>query len=162
MGYKYVSAVHSWTTAAHADGASPANSTFHGLGCRAVTDVMKLKRILITGESTSSTVNSMALRRQSTASATPTDVAPGPSSPGSPASGPKQFVLRADATPGVLASTVHLLAAGINCFGGIVGLQITPDDEPLAVGTADPNKNMVLSAVTGTGIVSTDILFEQV
>jgi hypothetical protein len=160
MGFKYGSVVRSWTPAAHADGATPANSTFHALGNRAVTDVTKLKRVLITGEAIATAVNSMALRRLSTTATTPTDVSPGPLSPGAPASGPKQFVLTGGGL--VIASTTHLLGAGFNCFGGIIGLQITPDDEPLAVGTATPNKEFILDAVTGTGLVTTDIVFEQV
>lgn len=162
MGFKYVSGIHSWTPVAHANGATAlANASYHGIRNVAVTDVTKIKRILITGEAIASAVNSMALRRvATTAVATPTNVAPGPNSPGAPASSQQQF--SAATTGPTLASTTHLLSGGLNCFGGIIGLQITPDDEPLMVGTALPNEEFIVDALTGTGLVTTDILFEAV
>jgi hypothetical protein len=162
MGFRYTSGIHSWTPVPHANGATAlANASYHGLRNAAVTDVTKIKRVVITGEATSSSVNSMALRRvATTAVSTPTNVAPGPNSPAAAASSQQQF--SAATTGPTLASTTHLLSAGLNAFGGIVGMQITPDDEPLMTGTALPNEEFILDAVTGTGLVTTDMLFEAV
>lgn len=160
MGAKYTSGIHSWTPVAHANGAAAlANASYHGIRNAAVTDVTKIKRVLITGEAVASAVNSMALRRNSTNSATPTNVAPGPLTPGTPAASQQQF--SAAVTGPTIASTTHLLTGGLNCFGGMIGLQITPDDEPVSVGTTAPNAEFNLDSVTGTGLVSTDILFES-
>jgi hypothetical protein len=161
MGFKYTSGIHSWTPVAHANGASSlANSSYHALRNGAAGDVSKIKRVLITGEAVASAVNSMALRRLSTNGSTPTNVAPGLNSANAAAASAQQY---SSATTGpTIASTTHLLSAGLNAFGGIVGLQITPDDEPLLTTVTAPNSEVDLDSVTGTGLVTTDILYEAV
>lgn len=160
MGALYSLSAQSWTTAATANGASPANSKTHAYRNAAVTDFTKLCEIFIGGESTSSTVITMLMRRASTNVNTPTNVAPGPMTPGTPAASQQQFVLAT--TGSVLASTMALWSAGMNTFGGIIREAMTPGQEPCSLGTTQPNADMNLCAVTGTGIVTTGMVIESV
>lgn len=159
MGAIYSSSVAGWTPIAHADGASAlANSSYHGLRNAAVTDITAITEVFIGGEASASTPQRMALRRTSTVVSTPTNVAPGPLSQGGGASSQQQFVL---ATTGpTLASTTHIGTYAFNTFGGVIRLAMTPGQEPLSVGTTQPNAEFVLDSVSGTGVVSTNLIFE--
>jgi hypothetical protein len=159
MGAIFATSVAGWTPVAHADGASAlANSSYHGLRNAAVTDITKVTEVFIGGEATSSTVNRMALRRTSTVVSTPTNVAPAPMGQSGLASSQQQFVL---ATTGpTIASTTHLGTYALNTFGGIIREAMTPGQEPVSVGTAQPNAEFILDSISGTGVVSTNVIFE--
>lgn len=159
MGYVYTSAVGGWTPIAHADGASAlANSSYHALRTAAATDVLNLKEVFISGEGVASAVNRMAVRRNSTNVSSPTNVAPGPNSPSAPAASPQQYVL---ATTGpTIASTNHLFQTGLNVFGGLARWASIPGAEILAIGTAAPNGELTCDSVSGTGLVTTSLVFE--
>lgn len=159
MGAMFATSVAGWTPVAHADGASAlANSSYHGLRNGAVTDVTAVTEIFIGGEATSSTVNRMALRRSSTNVGTPTNVAPGPMGQSGLTASQQQFVL---ATTGpTIASTTHIGTYSLNTFGGVIRLAMTPGQEPMSVGTAAPNAEFILDSISGTGVVSTNLIFE--
>src|SRR5438045_1414006 len=113
MGFLYSSSVAGWTPVAHADAASAlANASYHALRNGAAGDMTKLVEVFIGGEATSSTVNRMSLRRNSTNGATPTNVAPGPMSPNAAASSQQQY--SAATTGPTIASTTHLLNLAFN------------------------------------------------
>lgn len=161
MGMMLASSVQGWTAATLANGAAGVNSSYHAIGARAITDCGKVVEIMIGGEATSSAVNRFALRRVSSNSGTPTDVALGllGQTAGTPSI--KQFVV---ATTGpTIASTTALATYAVNAFGGIVRLAQTPGQEPLFLGTTQPNTELVLATVgTGTSVVSTNIIVEAI
>lgn len=159
MGAMYTLSAQGWTPAALANGANATNSNYHGVRNAAVTDVTKLLELFVGGEATSSTVNRFATRRSSTNANTPTNVAPAPLSPGTPAASQQQFVLCT--TGSVIASTLPLWTGAFNAFGGIIREAMTPGQEPIAVGTVAPNAEFIVSSYSGTGLVSSGMVIES-
>lgn len=160
MGALYSLSAQGWTPAALANGGTGANSAYHGYRNAAVTDFTKLCEAFVGGEATASSVNRFLLRRVSTNVVTPTNVAPGPMTPGTPAASQQQYVLAG--TGPVIASTMALWTAGFNAFGGIIREAMTPGQEPCSLGTTAPNADMNLASVSGTGLVSTGMVIESV
>lgn len=161
MGMMLASSVQGWTAATLANAAAGVNSAYHAVGARAITDYGRINEVMIGGEATSSAVNRFALRRVSSNSGTPTDVALGllGQTAGTPSI--KQFVLAS--TGPTIASTTALAVYAINAFGGIVRLAQTPGFEPTILGTTQPNTELVLATVgAGTSLVSTNILVEAI
>ena len=164
MGFRFAIGARSFTAAAVANGGGPLN-TSGGVYTKnaALTDIIKIKAMVFTGGAVATAVNSVALRRLSTDSATPTNVAPGPMGAlTSSAAGTQSYVLRADTTPGVIASTKELWTMDFNTFGGVLGMQFTPDDEVFAAGTTAPNSSLSFGGVTGTGVMSVSAVFEAI
>ncbi len=162
MGFRYAIGARSFTAAALANGGSTVN-TSSGVFTKnaAITDIIKVKSMVFTGGASATAINSVALRRLSTDTATPTNVAPGPLGALTGATaGTQSYVLRADATPGVIASTKELYTMDMNCFGGVLGMQFTPDDEVYAIGTTAPASSLNFGSVTGTGVMSVSAIFE--
>ena len=149
-----------FTPVAHADGASAlANSSYHGIRSANATDVQRIVEMFIGGEATASTVNRMALRRISTNAATPTNQTPAALNYASVASLAQGYV--AATTGPTIASTQHLANLAFNAFGGLIRWVAAPGEE-IYFGTAtQPNAECVLDSISGTGIVSSDIKFEQ-
>lgn len=160
MGALYSTAVSGWTPVAHADGASAlANSSYHGLRTE-TSNQIKVSEVFIGGEATSSTVNRMAVRRLSTNGATPTNLTPGPLHPWSAASAANHYV--AATTGPTIASTVHLLDLALNTFGGIIRWVAHPGEELWFLNSTAPNGEGVLDSISGTGVVSTNMIFEEI
>lgn len=145
---------------AHADAASAlANNSYQGLRAGAATSLARIVEMFIGGEATSSTVNRMALRRISTNAGTPTDQVPAALNIYSVASIPQGYV--AATTGPTIASTQHLANLAFNAFGGLIRWVAAPGEE-IYIGTAtQPNAEVVLDSISGTGVVSQDIKFEQ-
>lgn len=159
MGVLYSTAVSGWTPVAHADGAaSLANNSYHGLRTE-TSNQIRITEVFIGGEATSSTVNRMSLRRLSTNSSTPTNLTPGPLHPWSAASAANHFV--AATTGPTIASTVHLLDLALNVFGGIIRWVAHPGEEIWALNSTAPNGEVALDSISGTGVVSTNLIFEE-
>lgn len=157
---KFSSSVAGWTPVAHADGASSlANASYHALRTTAAS-ALRIVEVLIGGEATSSTVNRMSLRRLSTNATTPTDVVPAALHPNSQASLSQQY--SAASTGPTIASTTHLLNLAMNAFGGLIRWVAAPDEEIWAALQTAPNGQVVLDSISGTGIVSTTMIFEEV
>lgn len=156
----YTTAAAGWTPVAHADGASSlANSSYQAL--RSVTTVTfdRVIEVVIGGEATSSTVNRMALRRNSTNASTPSNVTPAPLNPLSSASGGQGYT---SATTGpTIASTGHLLNLAFNAFGGFILWKAAVGEEIYIVSATAPNSEITLDSISGTGSVSSHMVFEE-
>ena len=156
---QYTAAANGWTPVAHADGASAlANASYQAVRTTTASTI-RVTEAFVGGEATSSTVNRMSLRRLSTNATTPTDVAPAPLSPLSAPSLSQGYV--ASATGPTVASTGHLLNLAMNAFGGVIRWVAAPGQEIWATAQTAPNGQLVLDSVSGTGIVSTHLIFEE-
>lgn len=155
----YTHGAPGWTPVAHADGAaSLANNSYHAVRTTTAS-TLRVLEMLIGGEATTSTVNRMALRRLSTNATTPTNQTPAALNPLSAASVSQGYV--AAATGPTIASTQHLANIAMNVFGGVVRWVAAPYEEIYATASTAPNGEMVLDSISGTGVVSTDIKFEE-
>lgn len=153
-----------WTTAAVADAAT--FTTGQAVGLRpATTSALRVFEVFIGGESTSSTVNAMALRRGVTT------VSSGALS-GANAIGrinPRSLTTPAFGYGQTYATTYptagnHALQLSLNTFGGIIRWVAAPGEEVAAIGAATllpDDADLTLSAITGTGIVSTHMIVED-
>ena len=159
MGAMYSTATSGWTPVAHADAASSlADNSYHGLRTE-TSNQIRVSEVFIGGEATSSTVNRMAVRRLSTNASTPTNKTPGPMHPWSAASAANHY--SAATTGPTIASTVHLLDLALNVFGGIIRWVAHPGEELYALNSTAPNGEIALDSISGTGVVSTNMVFEE-
>jgi hypothetical protein len=157
---QYAHGAVGYTPIAHADGASAlANASYQAVRTE-TTSTLRIIEFFIGGEATASTVNRMALRRLSTNSSTPTNVAPAPLNPLSAASVSDGFV--AATTGPTIASTQHLANVAFNAFGGVVRWVAAPGEEVWATASAAPSGELVLDSISGTGVVSSQIVFEEI
>lgn len=155
----FQTAVAGWTPVAHADGASSlADNSYHALRTE-TTSTMRIVEVFIGGEATSSTVNRMSLRRLSTNASTPTDQTCAALNPLSQAALANFYV--AATTGPTIASTVHLLNLAFNAFGGIIRWVAAPGEEIWATAATAPNGQVALDSISGTGVVSTHVTFEE-
>lgn len=161
--------VATWTPTAQADGVL--TGSFQALKAGAATDIMRINKILLMGQASSSSVNAMCLARSSTLGITPTALAlPNSDGPANIAAAalstvPVPFVAAATAPNRSPAVTIPRLNLTFNSFGGILQWQTNPgsDEEWISVGTATTsNSESVLSAFnTGTaGAMGSDIFYE--
>ena len=157
---QYSSGAAGWTPAAFADGGTLTNSNHHSLRAWSALETDRIVEVFIGGEAASSSVDRMAVRRHSTQSVGPTNVAPAPLHPGSAVSTAQSFVLVATTQP-VIASTQHLVNLAFNSFGGVVRWVAAPGEELYFAGNTAATNEVSLSAVTGTGIVSSHFIHEQ-
>lgn len=157
---KYTSALAGWTPVAHADGASSlANASYQAVRTTSASTI-SIVEVMIGGEATTSTVNRMSLRRLSTNGSTPTDVAPGKNNPLSAAAVHQGY--SAATTGGTIASTAHLLNVAMNVFGGIYRWSVASWQDGFFAGAATaPNGEIVLDSISGTGVVSTHMIAEE-
>lgn len=156
---QFNTALAGWTPVAHADGASAlANASYQAVRTTTASTI-RIIEVFVGGEATSSTVNRMALRRLSTNATTPTDVVPGALNPLSAASVSQGY--SAASTGPTVASTNHLLNLAFNAFGGIIRWVAAPGEEIWGTAQTAPNGQIVLDSISGTGVVSTHIIFEE-
>lgn len=149
-----------YTPVAHADSASSlANNSYQAVRGGAATQLARIVEVFIGGEATSSTVNRMALRRLSTNASTPTDQTPAPLNIYSPAAVAQGYV--AATTGPTIAATAHLLNLAFNAFGGIIRWVAAPGEEIYFGTTTAPNAQVGLDSISGTGVVSQDIKWEE-
>jgi hypothetical protein len=153
-----------WTTAAVADGA--VLTTGQSVGLRpSTTSMLRVFEVFIGGESTSSTVNAMALRRGLTTvsagalSGANTMSPLNPRSAATAAFGYGQVYATTYPTTGL-----HALQLSLNTFGGIIRWVAAPGEEVVSIGAATllpVDADLTLSAITGTGIISTHLIVED-
>lgn len=155
----YTTALAGWTPVAHADGASSLADNSYSAVRTTTASTIKIVDVYIGGEATSSTVNRMSLRRLSTNATTPTDVAPGKLNPLSAAAVSQNYSVAS--TGPTIAATAHLLNLAMNAFGGIVRWAAAPGDEIWATAQTAPNGQLVLDSISGTGVVSTHLHWEE-
>ena len=149
-----------YTPVAHADGASSlANASYQAVRGGAATQLARIVETFIGGEAATSTVNRMALRRLSTNATTPTDQTPAPLNIYSGVAVAQGYV--AASTGPTIAATQHLLNLAFNAFGGIIRWVAAPGEEIYFGTTTAPNAQVVLDSISGTGVVSQDIKWEE-
>lgn len=61
-----------------------------------------------------------------------------------------------------IALTRHLFDAAFNAFGGFIRWVAAPGAEIWATAGAAPNGEICLDSVSGTGVVSTTMVFEEI
>ena len=155
----FATAANGWTPVAHADSAATlADNSYHAVRTE-TTSTLKVTDIIIGGEATSSTVNRMALRRLSTNASTPTDQTCAAMNPLSQAALSNFYV--AATTGPTIAATVHLGMFSLNVFGGVVRWVPPPGEEVWATAATAPNGQLILDSISGTGVVSTSVFFEE-
>lgn len=156
---QFNTALAGWTPIAHADGASSlANASYQAVRTTTASTI-RIVEAFVGGEATSSTVNRMAVRRLSTNATTPTDVVPAALNPLSQASLSQGY--SAASTGPTIASTNHLLNLAFNAFGGVVRWVAAPGEELWASAQTAPNGQVVLDSISGTGTVSSHLIFEE-
>lgn len=156
---QYNTALAGWTPIAHADSASSlANASYQAVRTTSASTI-RIVEVFVGGEATSSTVNRMSLRRLSTNASTPTDVVPGALNPLSAASVSQGY--SAASTGPTIAATNHLLNLPFNAFGGVVRWVAAPGEEVWATAATAPNGQVVFDSISGTGLVSSHLIFEE-
>ena len=157
---QYTTAAAGWTPAAFADAGTLTNSNHQSLRSWSALEMDRIVEVFIGGEATSSTVNRMSVRRHSTQSVGPTNVAPAPLNPGSAAATAQGFVLVATTQP-VIATTGHLLNLAFNAFGGVIRWVAAPGEELWIAGATAATDEVSLTSINGVGVVSSHMIFEQ-
>jgi hypothetical protein len=137
----------------------------------ATTDILKIGKIILAGQASTSAINAMCLASSSTLAITPTALAlPNSDGPAnrnatSPTTAPTAFVAAATAPNRSPAVTVSRLNLVFNAFGGIMTWQTNPgsEEEWTSVGsTTTSNSESVLSAynVGAPGAMSGEFFYE--
>jgi hypothetical protein len=158
-----------WTPTAQADGVL--TGSWQALKAGSATDILKIGKILLMGQASSSSINSMCMARSSTLAITPTALAlPNSDAPANIAATavstvPTAFVAAATAPNRSPAVTIARLNLSFNSFGGVLQWQTNPgsEEEWTSVGSSTTsNSESVLSAFnTGTaGAMASDIFYE--
>ena len=157
---QYQCARTTWTPTATADNALETANGHESYIAGAAPAIARVNEVMEGGEATSSTVNVMALRRHSTASATPTAKTPAKLNP---SSGANVGTYHQTATTQPTTSTgTHVLNLSLNVFGGIVRWVAAPGQEIYLVGGSTGNNELGLSAVSGTpGALSSHLIVEE-
>ena len=160
----------SWTPTAQAD--QVLTGSWAALKAGSATDILKIGKIILGGQASSSAVNAMQLARSSTLGITPTALsvataADGPVNVAATAvsTAPVASIAAATAPNRSPAVTIPRLMLTFNSFGGIITWQTNPgsEEEWVSVGSATAsNSESVLSAwnVGTPGTMSSDIFYE--
>lgn len=167
---KRIFQVSSFTPTAQADGVLGAG-TFAALKPGSSTDILKIGKILLEGQASSSAVTATCLARSSTLGITPTALAlPNSDAPVNIAAtavttAPVAYVAAATAPNRSPAVTVARLNLTFNAFGGIIQWQTNPgsEEEWVAVGnaTTSNSESVLSSANTGTaGAIGANFFYE--
>lgn len=162
--------VSTFTPTAQADGVLSAG-TFAALKAGSATDILKIGKVLLMGQASSSAVTATCLARSSTLAITPTALAlPNSDGPANIAATavttvPVAMVAAATAPNRSPAVTIPRLNLTFNAFGGIIQWQTNPgsEEEWVSVGTATTsNSETVLSSAnTGAaGAIGANIFYE--
>lgn len=157
---QYTTAAAGWTPIAHVDGATDiVSNSYHSLRTTAALNMARVLEVFIGGEQATTTVNRMTVRRASADGATITDIAPAALRPGAVASTAKGSV---SATTGPdIASTGHLLNLAFNAFGGVIRWVAAPGEELWIMTNTAPDKEIILDSISGAGVVSDHMIFEE-
>ncbi len=162
--------VSSFTPTQQADGVLSAG-TFAALKAGSATDILKIGKVLLQGQATSSAVTATCLARSSTLAITPTALA----LPNSDASLniaavtittlPVAMVAASTPPNRSPAVTIARLNLSFNAFGGIIQWQTNPGSEEewvsVGVATTSNSETVLSSANVGTaGLIGADIFYE--
>jgi hypothetical protein len=167
---KRIFQVSSFTPTAQADGVLSAG-TFAALKAGSATDILKIGKVLLEGQASSSAVTATCLARSSTLAITPTALAlPNTDAPANiaataPSTAPVAMVAAATPPNRSPAVTIARLNLTFNAFGGIIQWQTNPgsEEEWTSVGVATTsNSETVLSSanVGAAGLIGANIFYE--
>jgi len=167
---KRIFQVSSFTPTAQADGVLSVGS-FAALKPGSSTDILKISKVLLEGQASSSAVTATMLARSSTLAITPTALAlPNSDGPANIAATAVSTVPAAMVAAGTApnrspAVTIPRLNLTFNAFGGIIQWQTNPgsEEEWVAVGNATTsNSETVLSSanVGAAGLIGANIFYE--
>ena len=123
-------------------------------------EIAKVNEIGVGGEATSSTVNRMAVRRSTTNLVTPTAQTPAKASSTSPAA--YTDAATTAGTQPVTAAAPAIWTYALNVFGGLLRWVAAPGQELIIQGATAGNNELSLESAAGAGIISTQIVFEEV
>ncbi len=126
----------------------------------AVSEVGRINEVSVGGESGASNVNRMAVRRSTTNGVGPTTQTPAKMSPSSPAaylSGATTFTTTQPST----AAAPAIWTYSLNTFGGVVRWVAAPGQELWVVGSAAGNSEVSLESSSGIGVISCQLVFEE-
>lgn len=153
----------SWSPTAVADAATFTSGQL--VGTRpSTTGMLRWTEVFIGGEASSSTINVMAVRRGVTtvSAGALSGITAGQLNPRSVANA--SGVGTAYATTYPTAASGHVLQLSLNAFGGIIRWVAAPGEELYSVGAATllpADADLTFSGITGTGQISSHIIFEE-
>ncbi len=167
---KRIFQVSSFTPLQQADGVLAAGS-FAALKAGSATDILKIGKVLLEGQASSSAVTATCLARSSTLAITPTALAlPNTDAPANISAVtittlPVAMVAAATPPNRSPAATIARLNLTFNAFGGIIQWQTNPgsEEEWVSVGVATTsNSETVLSSanVGAAGLIGANIFYE--
>ena len=163
MGAKFNSTLIGWTPVAVADTANFTDAGHHSLQGVTTPGTVNVLEVFLGGEATSSTVNQMVFGRDSTVGVTLSyatvsgyTAALHPSTAAARAVG-----FNTATTKPQKSSTLHLLSLSMNAFGGIIRWVAAPGEELTMIGITQPMGECSLTSVSGTGKLSSGIVFEE-
>jgi hypothetical protein len=167
---KRIFQVSSFTPAQQADGVLSVGS-YAAIKPGSATDILKIGKMLLQGQASSSAVTATMLARSSTLAITPTALAlPNTDAPVNIAAvtvttGPTPFVAAGTNPNRSPAVSIARLNLSFNAFGGIIQWQTNPgsEEEWVAVGNATvSNSETVLSSqnVGTAGLIGADWFYE--
>ncbi len=158
--------VASFTTEAVADANSYADNKYMGLMGGSTTQVLKVKKLRVFGQATSSAVQILLLARDSTVQITPTALTTGQSNsalhPATAALAAPQVAFTASTTKPQRSATLQFGNYTFNAFGGGAQEDFPEGEEPTSLGNTASFGEMSLSGFTGTsaGLVGAHIHYE--
>jgi len=167
---KRIFQVSSFTPTQQADGVLSAG-TFAALKAGSATDILKIGKVLLQGQASSSAVTATCLARSSTLAVTPTALAlPNTDAPANIAAitvttVPVALVAASTGPNRSAAVTIARLNLSFNAFGGIIQWQTNPGSEEewvsVGVATTSNSETVLSSANVGTaGLIGADIFYE--
>lgn len=167
---KRIFQVSSFTPLQQADGVL-AGGSFAALKAGSATDILKIGKVLLEGQASSSAVTATCLARSSTLAITPTALAlPNTDGPANIAATavstvPVAMVAAGTAPNRSPAVTIPRLNLTFNAFGGIIQWQTNPgsEEEWVSVGSSTTsNSETVLSSanVGAAGLIGANIFYE--
>lgn len=128
---------------------------------RSAADIVaRVNEIFIGGEAVASTVNRMAVRRSTSEGTTPTAQTPAKASNSAPAA--RASSATAFSGNPTLAAAPALWATALNVFGGIVRWAASPGQELYVSGAATGSMEIGLYGASGTGVVTCQLVFEEI
>jgi hypothetical protein len=167
---KRIFQVSSFTPLQQADGAMAVGS-YAAIKAGSATDILKIGKVLLEGQASSSAVTATMLARSSTLGITPTTLAlpntDGPANIAATAVTTAPIPFTVAATPPVRSPIVSIprLNLTFNAFGGIIQWQTNPGSEEewvsVGVATTSNSETLLSSANVGAaGLIGANIFYE--
>lgn len=160
---RWVTNFNSWTPTAVADTTNMTAQGFHALQGGSSTQRSNILEVYLGGQATSSTVNRIAVARDSTvfSGATSNAVLLAALDPATAAlAAPPLAQSVGSTTLPQRSSTLYLLSLAFNAFGGVVRWVAAPGEEIGMLGNTASNGEVSISTVSGAGVMSSHIIFE--